>query len=56
MEDARRDKDGNIRWMSGQQEVVATVTKGEYSEAEWKGLGGIAAPGPPMLDKPNDRR
>jgi len=34
--------------MSDEQEVITTVTKGVYSEAEC----GIAAPEPPTLDKP----
>ncbi len=37
------DPAGNIRRMSGEQEIIATVT-GECSEAEWKALCSIAGP------------
>jgi hypothetical protein len=38
------DPAGNIRRMSGEQEIIATVAEGECSEAEWKALCSIAAP------------
>jgi hypothetical protein len=43
------DPSGNIRRMSGEQEIVATVT-GECSEAEWKALCNLA--GAPRTARP----
>jgi hypothetical protein len=37
------DPNGNIHRMSGEQEIIATVT-GECSEAEWRALWSIAEP------------
>ena len=37
------DPSGNIRRMSGEQEIIATIT-GECSEAEWKALYSIGEP------------
>ena len=37
------DPEGNIRRMSGEQEIIATVT-GDCSEAEWKALCNLATP------------
>ena len=37
------DPSGNIHRMSGEQEIIATVT-GECSEAEWRALYSIAEP------------
>jgi len=37
------DPSGNIRRMSGEQEIIATVT-GECSEAEWRALYSIGEP------------
>ena len=36
------DPSGNIRRMSGEQEIIATVATGECSEAEWRALCSIA--------------
>jgi hypothetical protein len=41
------DPNGNIRRMSGEQEIIATIT-GKCTEEEWKALGSIggrSAPG-----------
>jgi hypothetical protein len=47
------DPSGNVRRMSGEQEIVATVT-GECSEAEWKALCSIAEPkSQPAQSKPD---
>ena len=37
----------NIRRMSGEQEIIATVVEASCSEAEWKAPCGIALPRPP---------
>jgi len=38
------DPAGNIRRMSGEQEIIATVVPDVCSEAEWKALCSIGAP------------
>jgi hypothetical protein len=38
------DPSGNIRRMSGEQEIIATVVSGVCSEAEWRAFCNLAEP------------
>ena len=38
------DPSGNIRRMSGKQEIIATVVSGVCSEAEWRAFCNLAEP------------
>jgi hypothetical protein len=40
----RGDPSGNIRRMSGEQEIIAAVVSSVCSDAEWKALCSIAEP------------
>jgi hypothetical protein len=51
------DPSGNIRLMSGEQEIIATTSE-ECSEAEWKALCNLAAPSQDKLtlDRSNGQK